>query len=54
MDRKLIWLGMLVGSTLGGFVPLLWGDSALSLAAVLWSAIGAFLGIWLGYKLSNY
>lgn len=54
MDTKLVWLGMFVGSTIGGFVPELWGDSAFSLAAVFTSGIGAILGIWLGFRISRY
>lgn len=54
MDTKLIWLFMFVGSTVGGFVPLLWGGSALSLSSVLLSAAGGFFGIWLGYRISKY
>ena len=54
MDSKLIWLGMFVGSTIGGFVPMLWGAEALSLSAVFGSAIGGILGIWAGYRLGRW
>jgi uncharacterized membrane protein YoaK (UPF0700 family) len=53
METKLIWLGMFVGSTIGGFVPMLWGDGALSLSSVFFSAVGGVLGIWLGYRLGH-
>ncbi len=53
MDTKLIWLGLFVGSTVGGFVPLLWGDGAFSLSAVLTSAVGGIIGIWLGYRMTR-
>jgi hypothetical protein len=53
MDTKIIWLGLFVGSTLGGFVPLLWGDGAFSLAAVFTSGAGGFLGIWLAYRMTR-
>ena len=53
MDKKLIYLGMFVGSVAGGYVPLLWGGDAFSLASVLWSGIGAFLGVWAGFKISR-
>ncbi|MDX1432284.1 MAG: hypothetical protein R3286_07520 [Gammaproteobacteria bacterium] len=48
-----VWGGLLVGSTLGGLVPELWGESAFSGTAVLLSVIGGLLGIWGGYKLGR-
>jgi uncharacterized membrane protein YeaQ/YmgE (transglycosylase-associated protein family) len=54
MDRRVIWLGMFVGSLIGGYVPALWGDnSLLSLTSVFTSAIGAFIGVWLGFRLTH-
>ncbi|MFZ2621407.1 MAG: hypothetical protein WAX85_03335 [Minisyncoccia bacterium] len=51
MDRsKLIWLGLFLGSTIGGFIPSLWDSSLFSMSGVLGSAIGGFLGIWFGFK----
>src|SRR4051794_6936848 len=40
--RSRIWLGILIGSTIGGLIPELWGDDWLSYASVLLSGIGAF------------
>lgn len=54
MSRKtLIFIGMIVFSTIGGFIPMLWGDSALSMSSIFLSAIGGFFGIWAGYKVSR-
>jgi hypothetical protein len=53
MDTKLIWLGMFVGSLLGGYVPLLWGGDSFSMSGVLTSGVGAILGVWLGYRISR-
>lgn len=47
-----IWLGVLIGSTLGGFIPALWGADLISYSGVLFSGIGAFVGLWIGYKTS--
>lgn len=44
---------MLVGSSIGGFIPNLWGASFLSFSSVLLTAIGGFAGIWLGFKMSQ-
>jgi uncharacterized membrane protein YeaQ/YmgE (transglycosylase-associated protein family) len=50
--RLRIWTGILIGSTVGGLIPGLWGDGALSYWSVLLSAAGAFVGLWIGYRLS--
>lgn len=56
MSRKtLIWIGMGIGSTVGSLIPALWGDAALiSLSSILLSAAGGILGIWAGFKASDY
>jgi len=45
---------MFVGSTVGSYVPLLWGGSVFSFISILFSVIGGLLGIWLGYQVSKY
>ena len=47
-----IWLGVLVGSTIGGFIPDLWGAGLFSYSSVLLSGVGALAGLWLGYRVS--
>jgi hypothetical protein len=47
-----IWLGILIGSTIGGFIPALWGAGLFSYSSVLLSGIGGLAGLWLGYKTS--
>jgi uncharacterized membrane protein YeaQ/YmgE (transglycosylase-associated protein family) len=46
--RFRIWLGILIGSTIGGFIPELWGAGLLSYSSVLLSTVGALAGIWFG------
>lgn len=46
-------VGMVVGSTLGGYIPSLWGAEFLSFWGIITSAIGGFAGIYIGYKLSQ-
>jgi hypothetical protein len=41
------WLATLIGSTIGGFVPALWGGALLSYAGVLFSGVGAAVGLWI-------
>jgi hypothetical protein len=47
-----IWIGILIGSTVGGFVPALWGADLLSFSAILFSGIGALVGLFVAYKLA--
>ena len=51
--RGVIMISVLVGSTVGGFVPSLWGAGVLSIAGVLFSVIGGIAGIWVGAKLGS-
>jgi hypothetical protein len=52
-SKSLIWVGIFVGSTLGGFIPELWGASFLSFESIIFSTIGGIAGIWAGFKLSQ-
>jgi hypothetical protein len=45
--------GMMIGSFVGGLIPLLWGDSAFSFSAIIFSAIGGIAGIAAGYKFAQ-
>ena len=51
--KKLVWIGLFIGSTIGGFIPSLWDSSFVSMSGVIGSAIGGFLGIWAGWKLGE-
>jgi len=56
MKQSVLW-GIMIGSTIGGVVPALWGDSLLSYGAVIWSGIGgvagAVIGIYVGKWMSG-
>lgn len=53
MERsKLVWIGVAVGSTVGGFIPSLWDSSMFGVAGIFGSAIGGFVGIYIAWKLS--
>jgi uncharacterized membrane protein YeaQ/YmgE (transglycosylase-associated protein family) len=51
--KMLIYLFLSVGSFVGGWIPTLWGASALGLASIIGAFIGGTLGIWAGFKLSQ-
>lgn len=52
-QKSLIWIGMFLGSTVGSFIPLLWGAGMLSMSSILLSGAGALFGVWLGWKLGD-
>jgi hypothetical protein len=54
MNRLLIGIGTFVGSTVGSYLPVLWGGSLFSLASVLLGMVGGIAGICLGYRLSKF
>jgi cystathionine beta-lyase family protein involved in aluminum resistance len=45
---------MFVGSTIGSFVPLLWGADVLSMSSIVLTAVGGVLGVWGGYVVGKY
>jgi hypothetical protein len=54
MNAKfMVFLGMTIGSIIGGYIPVLFGGDAISYISVLTSSIGAIIGIIIGYKLSS-
>jgi uncharacterized membrane protein YeaQ/YmgE (transglycosylase-associated protein family) len=51
--KPFVWVGLMVGSALGGIIPELWGADMLSFSSMLMSSIGAIVGIYLGFKFSQ-
>jgi hypothetical protein len=49
--KKMIMLGMLVGSIAGGYLPALFGLDGL-MVSLLGSIVGGIIGICVGYKFS--
>jgi len=53
--KSLIWIGIFLGSTLGGwFGALIGGGNWLSWQSLLGTTAGSLLGIYIGYKASQY
>jgi hypothetical protein len=48
--KQIILVLTIVGGTIGSFIPLIWGDSLLSFSSVIFTAIGGFAGLYIGYK----
>lgn len=51
--KKSIWVGVFVGSTVGSYIPELWGAGFLSFSSLFFSAVGSLIGIYFGYQLSR-
>ena len=47
-------IGVIIGSTIGGYVPTLFGASLFSMASVIGNTIGGLVGIYVGYKISKF
>ncbi|MEH1852891.1 MAG: hypothetical protein V7L11_14780 [Nostoc sp.] len=54
MNKLLIGIGMFLGTTIGSYIPILWGGSLLSITSILWSVIGGIVGILIAYRVSKY
>jgi predicted MFS family arabinose efflux permease len=51
--RSVTGLCILVGSTIGGFVPDLWHAGMLSLSGVVFGLAGGIAGLWVGVRLND-
>ncbi|MDR3547778.1 MAG: hypothetical protein P4M11_05860 [Candidatus Pacebacteria bacterium] len=52
--KTLIWIGLGVGSTIGGALPLLWDSNGLfSFSSIILTAVGGLVGIWAGFQLGK-
>ena len=52
--KPLIWIGLFIGSTIGSLIPDLWGASMLSFSSIFLSGVGGILGIYVGYRYSDF
>ena len=51
--KKVVMLGMIIGSLIGGYAPVLIGINPLSFISLLTSAVGGVIGIIVASKLIN-
>jgi uncharacterized membrane protein YeaQ/YmgE (transglycosylase-associated protein family) len=52
MDKRILWMCIVLGSTLGGFIPEAWGASGFGVASIVGSAVGAIVGVWAAARIS--
>lgn len=50
MDKKIIIVGMTLGSWLGSYLPTLFGASGFSFISLFGGLVGGIVGIWLTFK----
>ena len=48
-----MWVFVLVGSTIGGLVPLTWGGSTLGLSSLALAFVGGIAGVLCAVKLTD-
>jgi hypothetical protein len=51
--KKFCMIGALVGSSIGGYAPALWGGELISVAGILCGMLGGFAGIWAGFRIGK-
>lgn len=51
--KTLIWIGLTAGSYIGSYLPTLFGQDIFSGWSIFAGAIGAFLGIYIAYKIGD-
>jgi len=51
MDRRIVWICVGVGMTLGALLPEVWGGSALGVAALALASLGGVAALWLAVRL---
>ncbi len=51
--KKIVWLGFILGSLIGGLIPSVWGANQFSFSTAFFSFLGGAAGIWLGYRIGR-
>ncbi len=51
--KTFVWLGVIIGSVIGQWIPTLFGQSFFSIAAILGSGVGSIIGIIAGIKIGE-
>jgi uncharacterized membrane protein YeaQ/YmgE (transglycosylase-associated protein family) len=52
-SKSLVWIGLTVGSAIGSYIPALWGAGLFSFSSIILGSLGAIIGIYIGFRLSN-
>jgi hypothetical protein len=53
VPKWFIWFCVLIGSSIGAYLPMLWGGGVFSFSSVILSAVGGIAGIFVAIKVGN-
>lgn len=51
-SKQMIYLCVAIFSSIGSFLPAIWGDSLFSVSSAVFGMIGGLVGVYVGYKMS--
>jgi hypothetical protein len=54
MSKGLLYASVLIFSTIGSYVPVLWHAGFFSFSSIIGGIIGTIIGIWAAIKANNY
>jgi len=54
MSKALLYGSVLIFSTIGSYIPVLWHAGFFSLSSIIGGIIGTVFGIWAAIKANNY
>jgi outer membrane lipoprotein SlyB len=52
MNRKVLWMCMAAGSTVGGYLPTFFGQGTFSVASILGSCLGGVAGVFAAARIN--
>jgi len=52
-SKTAVMIGMVLGSTIGGYLPSFFGISAFSFIGIVGNVVGGIVGIFIAYKLTS-
>jgi hypothetical protein len=52
--KHFIWIATIICGYIGGFIPTLWGASGFSFSTIIGNTLGGILGVFIGFKLSQW
>jgi len=53
IPKWFIWFCLIIGSSVGAYIPMIWGGGIFSMSSIIFSTIGGILGIWIALKIGN-